>query len=129
MARIEKDTILAATDGGKNVILDYYPQASVGFTSRRNFKLRADDRNPSAAVFLKEDVWFIQDKGGSDNKAYSAISLVMENERLNFPQSLEFIATKFAPHLLEDRKQTSGPRPRMERAAPSDMLVVSGKSN
>lgn len=124
MARIEKDSILAATDGGKNVILDYYPQASVGFTSRRNFKLRADDRNPSAAVFLKEGVWFIQDKGGSDNKAYSAISLVMENERLNFPQALEFIASKFAPHLLDERKQTTGPRPRMERATPSDRLTV-----
>ena len=124
MARIEKDNILLATDGGKNVILDYYPQSSVGFSSRRNFKMRSDDRNPSAAVYFKDGTWFIQDKGGADNKAYTAISLVMENERLTFPQALEFIASKFAPHLLEDRIQSVGPRPRMERAEPSDRLIV-----
>ncbi|MEN6619448.1 MAG: hypothetical protein ABFC28_08140, partial [Rikenellaceae bacterium] len=61
MVRIDKDVILSATDSGKNVILDYYPQSSVGFSSRRNFKLRSDDKNPSAAVFFKDGIWFIQD--------------------------------------------------------------------
>ncbi len=125
MVRIDKDAILTATDGGKNVILDYYPQSSVGFSSRRNFKLRSDDRNPSAAVFIKDGTWFIQDKGGSDTKAYAAISLVMERERLSFPQALEFIASKFAPHLLEDRTPSgTGNRPRMERAEPCERITV-----
>lgn len=125
MVRIDKDVILSATDSGKNVILDYYPQSSVGFSSRRNFKLRSDDKNPSAAVFFKDGIWFIQDKGGSDTKAYSAISLVMERERQTFPQALEFIAAKFAPHLLEGKSvSANSARPRMERTEPSDTIVV-----
>ena len=116
MARIEKEDILLATDSGKLVILDYYPQAAVGFTSKRNFKMRSDDRNPSGSVFFKDDIWFIQDKGGTDTKAYSAISLVMDRERLSFPQALEHIASRFAPHLLEDRTVSVGPKPTMEKA-------------
>lgn len=117
MARIEKEDILLATDSGKLVILDYYPQAAVGFSSRRNFKMRADDKNPSAAVFFKDDIWFIQDKGGADTKAYSAIALVMDRERLTFPQALEHIASRFSPHLLEDRSgPAAGPKPTMEKA-------------
>lgn len=123
-SRIEKDDILLATEGGKNVILDYYPQASVGFSGRRNFKLRADDRNPSGTVFLKDGVWFIQDKGGVDTKAYTAITLVMDKEGINFPQALEFIARKFAPHLLEDRTASIGPKPRMEKVKASDSIIV-----
>ena len=97
---IKKEDIFAATDGGKNVILEYFPQASVGFSGRRNFKIREDDRNPSAVVFNKNGIWFFQDKGGSDTTAYTAITLVMEKEHLTFPQALEHIARKYAPHLV-----------------------------
>jgi len=125
MARIEKDEVLLATEGGKNVILEYFPQSSVGFSSRRNFRLRGDDKNPSASVYQKDGVWFLQDKGGGDNKAHTAISLVMEQEGVSFPQALELIAKKYAPHLLEDKVSVSaGPKPRIERASPSDKIVV-----
>lgn len=124
MARIDKEDILLATEGGKNVILDYFPQSSVGFSSRRNFKMRADDRNPSGTVFIKDNVWFVQDKGGTDTKAYTAITLVMEQEGLNFPQALQFIAQKFAPHLLEDKAVSLAPKPRMEKVTPSDTIEV-----
>lgn len=129
MARIDKEDIMLATDAGKMVILDYYPQAAVGFTSKRNFKLRADDRNPSGTVFLKDDVWFIQDKGGTDTKAYSAISLVMDREGLTFPKALEYIASKFAPHLLEDRSAVIGPKPRMEKVSPAETIIVNLREN
>lgn len=116
MARIDKDDIMMATDFGKLVILEYYPQAAVGFTGRRNFKMRADDKNPSGSVFMKDNIWFIQDKGGSDTKAYSAIALVMDREGLTFSQALEHMANRFAPHLLEDRSVSVGPKPHMEKA-------------
>lgn len=98
---IKKEDILQTTDGGKNVILEYYPQSSVGFQSRRNFKLRPDDKNASACVFQKDGIWFIQDKGGSDTQAYTAITLVMSKDNLSFPAALEKIASKYAPHLLD----------------------------
>lgn len=122
---IKKEDILQATDGGKNVILEYYPQSSVGFQSRRNFKIRPDDRNASACVFQKDGVWFIQDKGGSDTQAYTAITLVMSKEGVKFPQALEIIASKYAPHLLDAGKGYKvESRPRMEIVPPVDEIQI-----
>lgn len=125
MAMIKKEDILQATEYGKTVILHYYPQAAAGFSSRRNFRIRPDDRKPSGTVFFKENTWFLQDKGGTDTRAYNAVSLVMEKEGINFPQALEWIAAKFAPHLLEDRTAVSGrPEPVITRTDPSDVIDV-----
>ena len=52
---ITAEDIYLATDGGKAVILHYYPQAAAGFSGKRNFKLRPDDKNPSGTVFLSSD--------------------------------------------------------------------------
>ncbi len=124
MKKINASDILAATEYGKTVILHYYPQSSVGFSSKRNFRLRSDDKNPSATVFFKENKWYLQDKGGSDNKAYNAISLVMERESLNFPQALEWIAAKFAPHMLSEAVPSMKPSPDITPATPSDHINV-----
>ncbi len=107
--RITKEAIWQATEFGKTVICHYYPQAEVCFASggRKNFKIRSDDKNPSCAVFRSKDgVWMIQDKGGSDNKARTAIQLVMQNERLEFGQAMSWIAEHFAPALLEGTDYT-----------------------
>ena len=107
--RITKEAIWQATEFGKTVICHYYPQAEVCFASggRKNFKIRPDDKNPSCAVFRNKDgVWMIQDKGGSDNKARTAIQLVMQNERLEFGQAMSWIAEHFAPSLLEGTDYT-----------------------
>lgn len=124
---IRKDDILEATEYGKTVILYYYPQAAAGFTSKRNFRIRPDgsDRKPSGTVFFKENMWFLQDKGGGDNRAYNAITLVMEKEGLGFPQAIDWIAAKFAPHLLSPGSAPAGkPEPRISPAAPSDTVTV-----
>ena len=122
---IKKEDIFAATDGGKNVILEYYPQASAGFSGRRNFKIREDDRNPSAVVFNKQGIWFFQDKGGSDQKAYTAITLVMEREHLTFPQALEHIARKYAPHLINaGTGYKVEPMPKMEEVPGVDEIQI-----
>lgn len=122
---INKEDVLAATDGGKNVILEYYPQASVGFSGRRNFKIRSDDRNASAVVFNEDGIWFVQDKGGSDTKAYTAITLVMEKERLTFPQALKHIAHKYAPHLVNaGTGYKVEPKPKMEEVPGVDEIQI-----
>lgn len=124
--KITSEQIYSATDGGKAVILHYYPQSAMGFERRRNFRLRGDDRRPSGTVFQKDGVWYLQDKGGGDTKAYTAVSLVMREERLKFPQALEWIAAKFAPDLLEgSQAQLPGEaRPRIEAAEPQDAITV-----
>lgn len=120
-----------ATEFGKTVILHYFPQSSVGFASKRNFRLRSDDHKPSATVFFKENIWFLQDKGGADNKAYNAISLVMEREGLGYPQAIEWIAAKFAPHLLDKSAVVPGkPQPKISLAEqPKDAIEVVKKES
>lgn len=124
---IKKEDIYAATEGGKAVMLYFYPQSAAGFSSRRNFSIRGtDDRKPSCTVFCKEGIWFLQDKGGEDNKAYNAISLTMQQLQLTFPQAIEWIAGKFAPELLrnENGKPAGAPSPDIvEVQAQNEMSV------
>ena len=122
---IKKDDIFLATEGGKTVIVHYYPQASACFGGRgKNFKIREDDRNPSATVFEKDGVWFLQDKGGSDNKAYTAIQLVQREQHLSFAQAIDWIAAKFAPHLCGEKVVSTKPQPKMEEVKAQDMISV-----
>lgn len=112
---ITKDDIFQYTEQGKAVITYYYPQSSSCFLKggRKNFKIREEERTPSACVFRnKEGIWMVQDKGGSDTKARTAIQLVEEKERLTFPQALEWIAGKFAPELLERANSYYGSAPK-----------------
>lgn len=125
--KIKSEDIYRLTEGGKLVILYYYPQAQAGFNGRKNFKLRSDDKNPSATVYQSRDgSWLLQDKGGSDNQAYNAISLVMKEENLKYPQAIEWIASKFAPELLEDRSSGRGlgPEAGCEEAEAQDTITV-----
>ena len=125
---IQASDIYNATEDGKAVILHYYPQAMPGFTGRRNFKLREDDKNPSCTVFKSKDGhWLIQDKGGADTKAYNAISLVMREERLSYPQAIDWIAKNFAPQLLTadgSGGPQAGPQPDMVKVAPQQEITV-----
>lgn len=100
--KIEVNDLWAAVDGGKPVILRYFPQAHAGFIRSKNFRMRPDDKSPSASVFRSEcgKFWFIQDKGGPDNKARNAVTLVMERENLSYGDAIRRIAADFAPHLL-----------------------------
>ena len=64
--KITKEDIYSATEGGKAIILYFYQQSAIGFSSKRNFSIRADDKKASCTVFCKNGIWFLQDKGGED---------------------------------------------------------------
>lgn len=124
---ITAEDIYAATEGGKSVILFYYPQSAPGFSSRRNFKMRTDDRNASGTVFHSKDGhWLLQDKGGSDTQAYNAITLVQREQGLTYPQAIDWIAAKFAPELLEDKSAARAlrPQPDFQEVQPVDAVSV-----
>lgn len=124
---IKKEDVFLATEGGKTVILHYYPQASACFrgSGSKNFKIRADDKNPSCTVFCKEGIWFIQDKGGSDTQARTAIQLVQKEEGLNFAQAIDWIAAKFAPQLMESKDMAvAKPHPDITEVIAQDMITV-----
>ena len=124
---IRKEQIFEATEGGKAVIAGYYPQSASCFSGRgRNFRIREDDKSPSCTVFRKDGVWFIQDKGGNDTKAYTAIQLVMREEGLDYPAAINWIARKYAPHLLEGDAAASEvkPMPDMKKVKGQEKMSV-----
>ena len=126
---ITKEDIWQATENGKTVIIDIYPQSEPCFASggRKSFKIRPDDHNPSCSVFQnKEGIWMVQDKGGSDNQARTAIQLVMKEHNLSFGQAMTWIAEHYAPQLLENRKDYRPVKPEAarERVAPQHELSV-----
>lgn len=133
--KITKEDIWQATENGKAVIIAIYPQSEPSFASggRRNFKIRSDDKNPSCAVFQDRDgIWFVQDKGGSDTKAKTAIQLVMAEKSLSFGEAINWIAQEFAPQLLEGKNYTPvKPKPELQQVAAQDsyslQLRPSGK--
>lgn len=126
--KITKEDIWQATDNGKTVIIGIYPQSEVCFASngRKNFKIRPDDKNPSCAVFQSRDgIWMIQDKGGSDNQARTAIQLVMRDQGLDFGQAINWIAENYAPQLLEGRSYAPvKPRPDIKEVPAQDNYSI-----
>jgi hypothetical protein len=117
---IDVNDIWTATDGGKEIIIHYCPNSKTGFSGRKNFRIRSEseDPNPSGTVFKdRKGIWLLQDKGGADTKARNAVDLVMENERLTFPEALKWIAQKFAPQLITDGTPVkTKPQPIIEQA-------------
>lgn len=128
--KITKDDIYAATEGGKAIILHFYPQSAPGFSGRRNFSIRGDDKKPSCTVFCKDGVWFLQDKGGADTKAYTAIEIVRREmgwtASKDYPKALEWCAEKFAPDLLQDRglNPSASPRAEWSKVTPQHCMTV-----
>lgn len=128
--KITKEDIYSATEGGKAIILYFYQQSAIGFSSKRNFSIRADDKKASCTVFCKNGIWFLQDKGGGDTKAYTGIGLTLKmlnmDPKRDLPKALEWLAEKFAPDLLQgkDASQGAGPRAEWSKVAPQNCITV-----
>jgi hypothetical protein len=89
---IDIQQIWDATDGGRTIIQDIYPDSAIGFQSKKNFKLRTDDKQASCTVFLDKTkkFYFLQDKGGSDTKAKTAIDILREHKNLEYFEALKY---------------------------------------
>lgn len=118
MAYITPHDIYNKTNGGLDIILQYYPQAAnVLNTPGKRFKMRGDERTASAAIKRGEDgVYIITDFGG-DAKARNAISVVMDEEKINFrtailtlAERLQIVPPAMAPDALK-AKFTKTPAP------------------
>lgn len=99
MIKIEE--LYAAIDGGLPVFAYYYPQIDIN-NPKKAIKIREDDKNASAGMFLMDGIWFIKDQGGPDNRPYSAVELVRKMESLDYKDSIQWIAEHFAPQLVKN---------------------------
>jgi len=97
---IPLEKIWEITDGGRTVIESIYPQSATGFNTKKNFKVRSDDSKASCSVFKSGKVWLLHDKGGGDNKAYTAITLIQREKGLTFYDAICYIAKEYCKGLV-----------------------------
>ena len=66
MSYVKDQDIFNATDGGLQIILDYYPDAAkVVHKAAKTFKLRTSEKTASASLKkLPEGIWLVTDFGG-----------------------------------------------------------------
>lgn len=93
---ITKEEVLAQTNGGLDVILRIYPQAEpCQHNQNKKFKIRTSEKTASAKLQRKTDgTWVVTDFGG-DGKGQSAIALVMQEQKLDFAEAIQWIAKEF----------------------------------
>jgi hypothetical protein len=93
--RITKEEILTATNGGLDIILSYYPDASDCIDKKgKKFKMR-DEKTPSAAIKRLPDGNYVVADFGDDGKWLNGIMLCMKEEGIDFGGAIKFLAAKF----------------------------------
>ncbi len=93
MAYIDQNDIFDATSGGLDIIYLCYPQAkkAQGKDDKR-FKVRAEERTPSASLKQLDDgIWVVNDFGG-DQVPRNGIQAYMKEENLTFREALVALA-------------------------------------
>lgn len=104
MSYIKVEDILRATNGGLDIILAYFPQASDSVKdSRKKFKLRSQEKTASATLKqLQDGVWVLTDFGG-DAKPKNAITITMEEERVDYGTAIKLLAERY--NVLPEKQQ------------------------
>jgi hypothetical protein len=110
MSFVKIEDIYSATDGGLEIILQYFPQASSSVSdARRKFKLRSNEKTASATLKRMNDGnWVLTDFGG-DGKPKNAITIVMEEENCDFKQAVQLIAERW--NILPEERRTEIQKP------------------
>ena len=90
-----KSKILEATNGGLDILLDLYPSArEVVHGSAKKFKMREEERTPSATIREKQGVWYVCDFGG-EGRETNCFDAYMQYHGISFFTE--------AIHMLADR--------------------------
>ena len=86
---------MAATDGGLQIILDYYPQAKDCAWTNKKFKLRSDERTASASIRKKGDRWKVTDFGGTGHEM-DAIDICKYEEHIEYnSEAIALLAQRY----------------------------------
>lgn len=101
MGKIDKQEIYRRTNGGLDIILHYYPQASKCVGNNRPFSIREEDSTPSAFIKSFNGVYYVTDFG-NDSKGKDCISVCMEEENLEFYPALKLLASRYG--IIEDEE-------------------------
>lgn len=100
------DQILEMTDGGLDIILEFYPNADI----RKNFRIREDDQNPSASLYKKEgdNRYRLNDFGGN-LKSQDCFGIWADHHNCDYWEAIVAVAQKLqnerGVQLLNDKTQ------------------------
>ena len=110
MITVEK--LYAATHGGLDIILYYYPQAQEVVGTKNKFRARPSEKTASACLRLSGDVWKVVDFG-DDGHAMSPIDICMKEENItHFYEAVLHLARIFN---VQDELNRSINKPRIEK--------------
>lgn len=90
---IKTDDIYAATNGGLDIILYYYPHVGDFVNTTKSFKIR-DEHTASCRIRQQGNVWKITDFG-DDGHAISPIDIVMREENIRFTEAILLLADRY----------------------------------
>ncbi|MFY0481425.1 primase-helicase family protein [Flavobacterium sp. PLA-1-15] len=96
MSYVKDTDIFDATNGGLDIILDYYPNArNVLEKSAKQFKIRESEKTASASIKqLKDGIWVVTDFGG-DQVSRNGIQVCMLEEGLDYGKACTFLGAKY----------------------------------
>tara|TARA_R110001592_G_scaffold323443_1_gene602717 strand:+ start:10962 stop:13781 length:2820 start_codon:yes stop_codon:yes gene_type:complete len=94
---IDHKKLLEQTNGGLEIILKYYPDAEkAAQDSRQKFKMRSDEKTPSASLKKMPDGnYIVTDWGEVKNTPRNGIQICMKEEGLDFRDAVLFLAKDF----------------------------------
>lgn len=106
-----QDKILDATNGGLDIILNYYPNAREG----KNFKIR-DERTASTSLKRVDGGVYVVTDFGADSKPMNAIAVFAKEEGMAYKEAMTQLGRQFN---LLDQKTTL--RPEIRKMKPTEV--------
>jgi len=95
MSYVKYQDILDNTDGGLQIIREYYPDVDEALNRKDNkFKIR-NEKTASASIRKKEDGWFYVTDFGGDQKERHAIAICMLEDGKDFPEACAYLGSKY----------------------------------
>jgi hypothetical protein len=96
MSYVKDQDIFNATDGGLQIILDYYPDAAkVVHKAAKTFKLRTSEKTASASLKkLPEGIWLVTDFGG-DAVPRNGIQVCMVEEGKTYGEACSILGARY----------------------------------
>lgn len=90
------EKIFYASDGGREIILDFYPQASQAFSKPKlAFKIRESETSASSRVKKTQSgVWIVTDFG-DDMRGRNGIQVYMKEKGVDYTEALLDLAKKY----------------------------------
>lgn len=95
MSYVKDTDIFDATNGGLDIILNYYPNAEKATTSNKQFKLRESEKTASASLKkLSNGIWVVTDFGG-DQVSRNGIMVCASEENLDYGKACAYLGSLY----------------------------------